>query len=265
MEIATECSLSHDGSLGTALAYVQACAYAGVDAFKAQCHTGDPRTKLRPGVWLPQDENCQAYLKRTAFSDSEWSQIADACEKFGLDFIVSPFSMAAFEQMNRVGVDRWKIGSAQVTNHELIDACVGTGKPVVVSSGMSTKAELEAAWNRVPNSQLWVLECTSLYPCPPERIALGAIGWPTRNMGISCHSGAIWPSLAAAALGYVMTEVHVVFSRECFGPDVSSSITLDELKQLVRGVRFIEAMGSDCLGKDWITAELKKMREVFCG
>ena len=269
MQVIAEIAMGHDGSLGTALAYVQACAYAGVDGVKLQCHTGDPRTKLRPGVWLPQDENCQAYLKRTSFNDHEWCQIAEACEKFGIDFIVSPFSMAAFEQMQRVGVDRWKIGSAQVTNHELIDACVGTGKPVILSSGMSTWEELHAAIERMQGVQLTILQCTSQYPCPPEKIGLQ---WARNHqdwfpgIGLSDHSGQIWPSIAAAVLGLEMVEVHVVFSRECFGPDVSSSITLDELKQLVRGVRFIESMGLDQEhDKEAMASELAGMREVFRG
>lgn len=257
--------LSHGGCLGTALAYVQAIAYAGADAAKFQSHKGDGRKRFRTGVWMPQDKTPADYFARTDFEDHEWCQIADACEKFGIDFIVSPFSMQAFEQMNRVGVDRWKIGSAQVTNHELIDACVGTGKPVILSSGMSTLAELFCAVDRIPMNQVTLLACTSMYPCPPERIVwFDGLAKEQIPTGISDHSATIWPSIVAAAKGLSMAEVHVVFSRECFGPDVTSSITLSELKQLVEGVRFVEAMREGDVSKDDIAAELKEIREVFC-
>jgi N-acetylneuraminate synthase len=81
--------------------------------------------------------------------------------------------------------------------------------------------------------------------------------------GISDHSGTIWPALVAASRGYAMAEVHVVFSRECFGPDVTSSITTAELKQLCEGVKFIRRMGRNA-SKDALAAELSETRKVFC-
>jgi len=164
-------------------------------------------------------------------------------------------------------VDRWKIASSKVTDFELIDACVATGKPVILSSGMSTFAELDEAMARIPDAQATLLQCVSLYPCPPEKVDLN-YAWTLHGRygvtpGLSDHSGTLWPSLCAAWAGLSMAEIHVVFSRECFGPDVTSSITTAELRQLVDGVRFIERMCGGGTTKDDMAKELKAIREVF--
>jgi len=262
--VSAEVGLSHCGCLGTALAYVQAIAAAGADAAKFQDHRGDKCRKFRASTWFPQDATRQAYWQRTNFDDAQWSDIAECCHDHGIEFICSPFSMEAFDKMEPL-VDRWKIASSKVNDHELIDACVRTGKPVIVSSGMSTHEEMVATYRLIPREQCTFMSCVSMYPTPPE---LTPRYWdvPTAidcDLAISDHSGTIWPSIVAKTVGYTMTEVHVVFSRECFGPDVTSSITTAELRQLVDGVRFISKMSSDCLDKDSITAELKEMREVF--
>jgi N,N'-diacetyllegionaminate synthase len=263
MIVVGEIANAHDGSLGTALAYVKAIAAAGADAFKTQCHDGDTCNKFRSGTWFPQDKTRQAYWSRIAFTEAEWSDIAECCHDEGIEFICSPFSMEAFDKVEPL-VDRWKIASSKVNDHELIDACVKTGKPVIVSSGMSEWPEVEAAVERVPSEQLTILECASLYPCPPEHVGIGRIRYRRHsgNIGLSDHSGTIFPSIVAAWEGYDMTEVHVVFSRECFGPDVSSSITTAELRQLVQGARFVDRIHQMHIDLP-LTDEVREMREVF--
>jgi N,N'-diacetyllegionaminate synthase len=261
MIVVGEIANAHEGSLGTALAYVKAIAAAGADAFKTQCHDGDACNKFRSGTLFPQDKTRQAYWSRIAFTEAEWSDIAECCHDEGIEFICSPFSMEAFDKVEPL-VDRWKIASSKVNDHELIDACVKTGKPVIVSSGMSEWPEVHAAVCHIPAERLTILECLTAYPCPPEHVRLGALRYRRTkgDIGLSDHSGQIWPSIVAAWECYDLTEVHVVFSRECFGPDVSSSITTAELRQLVQGVRFVERM----INSDGFDAsEIKEMREVF--
>lgn len=269
MIVVAEVAQAHDGSLGTALAYVKAIAAAGANAAKFQCHDGDTCNKFRSGTWFPQDKTRQAYWSRIAFTEAEWSDIAECCLEECVEFICSPFSMEAFDKMQPL-VDRWKIASSKVNDHELIDACVKTGKPVIVSSGMSTWTELDAAMERIPGERT-VLHCVSKYPTPAQFGGLYCIheykeryGREGTTIGLSDHSGTIWPSIAAAHDRCGMVEVHAVFSRECFGPDVSSSVTTDELRKLVKGVRFMErcSSGPPMSSKEW-TAELKEMREVF--
>lgn len=263
MLVVAEVGLSHEGSLGTAIAYIRACAHAGAHAVKFQNHENDPCNQFRKGTFFPQDATRQDYWKRTAFTDEGWRCIGRECKANGVELIVSPFSMDAFERLNRLEiVDRWKIASSKVFDHALIDACVATGKPVIVSSGMSTWDELHTAAAKVPNDRLTTLNCVSMYPTPPEKVSVDR-RWLRGAWGVSDHSGTPWPAIAACVLGASMAEVHVVFSRECFGPDVTSSITTAELKQLCDGVKFIERMGK--YGKDEIAKEVSETRKVFCG
>lgn len=264
MIVVGEVAQAHDGSLGTALAYVKAIAAAGADAAKFQDHRFDRCNTFRPGTCFPQDSTRSDYWWRTTFNQEEWKTLRQACIDCGIEYVVSPFSWPALEFQAELSPDRWKIASSKVTDHELIDACVATGKPVILSSGMSDMSELQAAMDRVPHEQLTTLDCTSLYPCPAEMVAYYTF-IPSHGMyGVSDHSGTIWPSLVAAAYGLAMSEVHVVFSRECFGPDVSSSITTAELRQLVEGVRFIERLGKSRKERLNVPEQIREVREVFC-
>jgi N-acetylneuraminate synthase len=112
-----------------------------------------------------------------------------------------------------------------------------------------------------------VLQCTTSYPCPPEKLGLNVIGQLRERyrvpVGLSDHSGTIYAGLAAAALGCDVLEVHIVFSRECFGPDTSSSVTSSELKQLVEGIRFVEKARAHPVDKDAAANDLADLRRMF--
>jgi N,N'-diacetyllegionaminate synthase len=112
-----------------------------------------------------------------------------------------------------------------------------------------------------------VLQCTSAYPCPPEQVGINLIPYFRERyggrVGLSDHSGAIYPGLAAATLGADVLEVHVTFSREMFGPDVRASLTTAELRQLVEGIRFIEAMRAGPVDKDMMAGRLAPLRTLF--
>src|SRR5437667_12254227 len=119
---------------------------------------------------------------------------------------------------------------------------------LVVWAGMSPSEEVDAAIARIRVRRLpfAVLQCTSKYPCPPEQVGLNLLGFFRERygcpVGLSDHSGSVYPGLAAVTLGAEVLEVHVTLSREMFGPDVAASGTTGELRQLVEGVRFIEGM-----------------------
>jgi N-acetylneuraminate synthase len=134
---------------------------------------------------------------------------------------------------------------------------------------MSPISEIDAAVARIVGRGLacTVLQCTTAYPCPPEQVGLNLIPFFRERygcaVGLSDHSGTIYPGLAAAALGIEALEVHVTLSREMFGPDVPASVTTAELKQLVKGVRFIEAMRANPVDKDALAEELRPLRGLF--
>jgi N-acetylneuraminate synthase len=134
---------------------------------------------------------------------------------------------------------------------------------------MSPWSEIDTAVEHLAKvgSPLAVVQCTSEYPCPPEKVGLNLIPVLRERygcrVGLSDHSGTIYPGLAAATLGINVLEIHVTFSRESFGPDVPASVTLEELRQLVAGIRFIEAMMAHPVDKDAMAAELQPLRKLF--
>ena len=269
--IVAEVGQAHDGSLGTAHAFIDAIADAGADAVKFQAHLADAESTVDEPWRIRfslQDETRLDYWRRMEFTAEQWSGLYAHAHERGLEFIVSPFSVAAVELIAATGVDRWKVASGEVGNRMLLDALAADGRPVIVSSGMSDLAEIAAAVDvlRTAGCDVTVLQCTSAYPCPPEDLGLNligayrdALGVPT---GLSDHTGTIAAGIAAATLGATMLEVHVTFSRRAFGPDVSSSLTIEELTQLVEGVRFASTAMSNPVHADK-AADRAPMRALF--
>ena len=144
-----------------------------------------------------------------------------------------------------------------------------TGLPVLLSTGMSRLSEIESALVRIRARGVYatLMQCTSEYPCPPEKVGLNLLQVFRRRfgcgVGLSDHSGTIYPGLAAATIGIDALEVHVTLSREMFGPDVKASVTTAELRQLVDGVRFIERMKLSPVHKDEMANELAPLRSMF--
>ena len=270
--IVGEVALAHDGSLGAAHAYIDAVAKAGADAVKFQTHIASAEsTPSEPWrvKFSQQDATRYDYWLRTAFSEEQWTGLRRHAAERGLLFLSSPFSLEAAEMLMRVGVGGWKIASGEVNNVFLFEYITSTGLPVLLSTGMSRLAEIDEAVARVQTrgADLTVLQCTSAYPCPPEKVGLNMLRVFRQRysckVGLSDHSGKIYPGLAAAALGCDVLEVHVTFSRDCFGPDVPASLTVSELAQLAEGVRFIEKMAAAPVNKDELAIEAEPIRLIF--
>lgn len=270
--IVAEIAQTHDGSLGAAHAYIDAVANAGADAIKFQTHIA--AAESTPGEpwrvkFSRQDATRYDYWKRMEFTEEQWRGLAEHANERGLIFLSSAFSPEAVELLERVGVPAWKVGAGEVSNLPLLAKMARTGKPMILSSGMSDWTELDAAVNcvRENGASVAVLQCTTAYPCPPEKLGLNVIAELRERykcpVGLSDHSGAIYAGLAAVTLGAKMIEVHVAFSRECFGPDVIASITTPELKQLVEGVRFIERALAAPVDKRAMAEEMTELRKVF--
>lgn len=247
--IIAEIGQAHDGSLGTAHAYIDAVAKTGADAIKFQTHIADAESTKHEQFRLkvfPQDETRYDYWKRMEFTPEQWQGLAEHAKSVGLDFLSTPFSTRAVDLLQSLDVPAFKVGSGDTNNSELIDALIKTGKPILLSSGMSSFDELDEVISTIKKagSPLAVFQCTTSYPCAPEEIGYNVIRELNERyncaVGLSDHSGFIYPSLAAVTLGAKLIEVHTVFSKDCFGPDTSSSLTLSELKNLTDGVRFIE-------------------------
>ena len=270
--IIAEVAQAHDGSLGMAHAFIDAVANAGADAVKFQTHLAaaesSPAESWRVRFSY-QDATRYDYWKRTEFTEAQWAGLKHHATEKGLNFLSSPFSLEAVELLDRIGVAAWKIASSEFNNTVMLDRMLDTGLPVLLSTGMSRLAEIDAAVERIRRrvSSLTVLQCTSEYPCPPERVGLNMIQAFRRrfgcDVGLSDHSGSIFPGLAAATIGIDALQVHVTLSREMFVPDVNASISTGELRQLAEGVRMIERMHAHPVAKDNVAADLAPIRSMF--
>jgi len=267
-----EVAQAHDGSLGMAHAFIDAIAAAGADAVKFQTHIA--AAESTPGEpwrvkFSPQDASRYNYWKRMEFSEVEWRGLKQHADERGLAFICSPFSIEAVELLERVGVAAWKIASGEVSNVPMLERIARSKLPVILSTGMSPLREIDdaVAQMRTLDLPFALLQCTSSYPCPPEKIGLNLIPFFRErygcSVGLSDHSGKIYAGLAAAAFSSEVLEVHVTFSREMFGPDVPVSLTTSELSQLVDGVRFIEKALTNPVDKDFSATEVAPLRELF--
>jgi N,N'-diacetyllegionaminate synthase len=267
-----EVGIAHDGSLGAAYAFVDAIAGAGADAVKFQTHIAAAESTPSEPFRIKfsrQDGTRYEFWKRLEFAEEQWRGLAEHARGRGLLFLSSPFSIEAVDLLARVGMPMWKVASGEIGNLAMLDRMIATGRPILLSSGMSDLAELDAAAARVKAAglPLAVLQCTTAYPCPPERVGLNMLPFLRERYGcfagLSDHSGTIYPGLAGAAIGMDVFETHVTLSRDAFGPDVKASVTPSELRQLVDGIRFIETMRANPVDKDAMAREMAPLRSIF--
>ncbi|HEX2787471.1 MAG TPA: N-acetylneuraminate synthase family protein [Ignavibacteria bacterium] len=272
IKIIAEVAQAHDGSLGMAHSFIDLAADAGADIIKFQTHIADEESSIDEPwrvKFSKQDKTRFDYWKRMEFTEVEWIGLKQHCDERGIEFMSSPFSIKAVEMLDKIGVKEWKIASGEVTNTPLFNAIAKTKKPVLLSTGMSSLKEIDEAVNIIKknNLELTVLQCTSMYPTEPEKLGLNMIQLFKERYkcksGLSDHSGNIYSSLAAAALGADVIEAHITFSKKMFGPDVPVSLDFEQLKSLVEGVAFIEKALKHPVDKDKIADELKELRSIF--
>ena len=270
--IIAEVAQAHDGSLGMAHKFIDAAAKAGADAIKFQTHIAEAEsTLLEPWrvKFSYQDETRFDYWKRMEFTPEQWAGLKQHADEKSLIFLSSPFSIEAVELLKSIDVPGWKIASGELTNLPMLEKIFETRLPVIISSGMSQVEELDGLTERMNTLEIpyAVLQCTSAYPTPPEKMGMNIMAeFRDRYkcpVGLSDHSGTIFPGLAGAALGMNILELHLALSRDMFGPDVVASVTTDELKMLVEGVRFIEKMNTNPVVKNEMAGGMQPLRDLF--
>ena len=270
--VIAEVAQAHDGSLGMAHAFIDAAATAGADAIKFQTHIAAAESTVHE-PWRKrfslQDDSRYDYWRRMEFSEDQWHGLKRHAEERGLLFLSSPFSIEAVQLLARVGVAAWKVASGEIDNLPLLEAIAAQGQAILLSTGMSTLEEIDQTVQFLSQyaMPLAVMQCSSVYPCPPEYVGLNLIPELRERygcaVGLSDHSASIFPGLAAATLGIEVLEVHLTLSREMFGPDVSASLTTQELQQLVDGIRYIEHMRAHPLDKSALADKVAPLRDIF--
>jgi N,N'-diacetyllegionaminate synthase len=245
--VIAEIGNNHDGSVYQAERLIDAAAEAGADAVKFQTHIAEaemhPSTPTPPHFPEPRWE----FTKRMELTEDEHRRLQAHAKERGLLFFSSPFSVEAVELLERVGNPLYKIASGEVTNPPLLEAVAATGKPALLSTGMSGPEDVERALEilRGGGGDLLVLQCTSSYPAPPEKVNLRAMAAMGERFGLpyglSDHTPDIHTSIAAVALGASAIEKHFTLSKRLYGPDHHASLVPEELARLVEGVRQVEA------------------------
>lgn len=266
-----EIAQAHDGSLGILHSYIDAVAKTGVQAIKFQMHIAAAESSIHEPFRIKfsyEDATRFDYWKRMEFTLEQWKGIKQHCDEVGLDFICSPFSNAAVDWLEILNVKVYKVGSGEVTNFLLLDKIIQTGKPLIISSGMSSFEELDLVvdYLKSKKASFSILQCTTAYPTLPNQYGLNLIGELKERyqvtIGFSDHSAKIATGIAAVALGAEIIEFHVVFDRIMFGPDTVASLTIDETKQLVEGAMAIYDAQSQPIDKN-NTADFITLKAIF--
>ena len=267
-QIIAEIGSVHDGSFGNACKLIEVAAACGADTVKFQTHLPDAETlRDAPSPAYFKGEPRFDYFRRTGFTLDQWRGLKTKCEEASVTFLSSPFSLEAVDLLEEVGVAQYKIPSGEVTNLPLLERVAATNKPTLLSSGMSDWAELDRAVAALrTGGPLVLMQCTSAYPCPPERVGLNVLGEMAKRFGLpvgySDHTEDAAAAMAAAALGAVVVEKHLTFSRLMYGSDAANAMEPAAFTAYCAGVRNIWRMLDSPVEKDDL-APYAEMKRIF--
>jgi sialic acid synthase SpsE len=244
--VIAEAGINHNGDATIAAELVDRAAEAGADAIKFQTHLPE-HEMLRGGATAAYvGESLFDLLTRTALSPDAHYELAERAKRRGIIFLSTPFSREAADFLEKLGVPAFKTGSGELTNLPLQQHIARKGKPMIVSTGMSTPEEIDATVKVLDaaGARFALMHCTSTYPTPYAHVQLGCIGWLQGKYGVpvgfSDHTLGSAIALAAVASGANIFEKHFTASRSLPGPDQQGSMEPAELAELVKGIRAIE-------------------------
>jgi N,N'-diacetyllegionaminate synthase len=267
-----EVAQAHDGSLGTAHAFIDAAADAGADAIKFQTHIADAESTLDEPFrvkFSKQDETRLDYWRRMEFTQEQWAGLAAHAAERSLHFLSSAFSLEAVALLRRLDVPVWKIASGEVRTRGMVAAICADAKPVLLSTGMSPWTDIDVAVRgiREAGAPVAVLQCVSRYPTPLTDVGLNVMDDMRARydcpVGLSDHSGQPWPALTAIARGAAVVELHLTLSERSFGPDVPSSLTVDQFRMVSDMRDAVATMDAHPVEKDHVAEGLADMRAMF--
>ncbi|GAB3269576.1 N-acetylneuraminate synthase family protein [Arthrobacter pigmenti] len=247
-----EIGINHNGDIEIAKQLIDVAAEAGAQAVKFQKRTpeistpDDMKNKLRSTPW--GEMTYLDYKHRVEFGHGDYEKLISHAANLGLHCFASPWDIPSVHFMEEMGAVTHKVASASVTDLELLRALEQTGKPIILSTGMSTIEQIDTAVETLGTSNLILLHSTSTYPLPPEEANLRTIATLQDRYGVpvgySGHERGLQISLAAVALGAVAVERHITLDRTMWGSDQASSLEPTGLEHLIRDIRILEeAMG----------------------
>lgn len=263
--VIAEIGINHGGDFKKAKKMIKDAYEAGVEAVKFQLHIPEEemlQTDLKPGN---SDKSIWEIITATSLTIEEHWKLKEYAEKLGLIYLNTPFSKAAVDILEEMGVVAYKIGSGEANNYPLVKYIASKGRPVILSTGMNDINSISKSVEilRKAKIEYALLHCVSIYPTPYNKVHLGAMlqlkeKFPDAVIGISDHSIGNYIPFAAVALGALIIEKHFTSDKSWPGPDIPVSIDPSELKDLVFGVKAIyQALG----GKKEILSEEKSTIE----
>ncbi len=271
--VIAEIGINHNGDLGIAKQMIDAAVHAGVDAVKFQ--------KRTPEIATPPDQQKQMretpwgyityleYRHKVEFNEEQYCEIEKYCKQKGIAWLVSVWDEPSVDFMEKFDTPAYKIPSASLTDFGLIRKARATGKPVILSTGMSTMEQIRKGVRTAGEKDLVLMHCTSTYPCEPEELNLKMVEtlrhkFPDTPVGYSGHEVGLVPSAVAVALGACMVERHLTLDRAMWGTDQAASVEPGGFERLVKYIRVSEAALGDGVKKVYESEKpsLKKLRRV---
>jgi N,N'-diacetyllegionaminate synthase len=268
LKIIFEVGSVHDGSLGNALRAIDFARESGATHVKFQAHIAEAESLYdAPSPSYFSGETRWEYFNRTGFSEAQWVKLARHSNEVGVGFVVSPFSIEAVDLLEAIGVEAYKIPSGEVTNIPMLEKISELGKPVFLSTGMSNWGEIDRAVSVFQNVEdLSVLQCTSCYPCPPEKVGLNIIpkmlSRYERSVGFSDHTMGYVAAVGAVLLGADTIEKHFTFSRLMYGSDAKHGMEPAEMASFCMAVKEAYLLKNRPVDKDDLK-DLLNMKTVF--
>jgi len=271
--VIAEIGLNHNGDVEIAKRLIDVAADAGAQAVKFQKRTPEISTpEHMKDVARDTPWGTMSYLEyrhRVEFDREQYIEVGDYATMRGLQWFASPWDVPSVAFLEDLGVVAHKVASASVTDHELLQALAATGKPIILSTGMSTIDEIDDAVSHFDRERLVLLHATSTYPMPPEEANLHVIAtlrrrYPGVPVGYSGHERGLQISLAAVALGAAVVERHITLDRTMWGSDHAASLEPKGFEHLVRDIRIIEQAMGDGIKRVFPgeLAPLAKLRRV---
>ncbi len=271
--IIAELGINHNGDLEIAKAMIDAAVHAGVDAVKFQ--------KRTPEVCTPPEQQKQMretpwgyityleYRYKVEFGLEEYREIDRYCKEKGIPWFASVWDEPSVDFMEQFDTPAYKIPSAALTDHNLLRYVRRTGRPIILSTGMSTMEQIRRAVEVLGTENLIITHCTSTYPCEPEELNLRMIQtlrqeFPNVPIGYSGHEVGLVPSAVAVALGACLVERHLTLDRAMWGSDQAASVEPGGFERLVKYIRVTEAALGDGIKRVYESEKpsLRKLRRV---
>ncbi len=255
--IIAEAGVNHNGELSNAIKLIDEAKRAGADIVKFQTFEADKLASKNAEMAIYQKENLgtdqsqRTMLQKLMLKQEEYRILADHCRMVGIEFLSTPFDISSIHFLDGI-VNIWKIPSGEITNYPYLVEIAKTGKNVILSTGMSTMNEVDAALNVLKSNgagKISLLHCTTNYPTPMEDVNLNAMLTMREHchceVGYSDHTKGIEVAIAAVAMGASIIEKHFTLDRTMEGPDHAASLEPYELKQMIDSIRNIElALGN---------------------